>query len=383
MPERVYTRQVVDDYNDAKKAIRSMIVYQACRLAENGEECFVVTATNPNILGSDKGVAYCGILFQGIQRAFSRHVEAHQTADRDQAVEQGPETSTEDVHSVHSKLQTHLKIENPIRHESENDHCGNNSNDKGEPCPTPRKGETSALSRNVSPSQWNGRGKQPLKDNNTPAKMDIQSMFSYSDDSDLLGSGTDEDSTNADSLLSESELLAESSKWETTGLKRTNQMDEVNSDKKRFKPGNGINLNTVGPSTSGLQSTSQMNKEDKRFVCVVKGCEKGHKDRSKQLEHYISHTDMKLYTCDLCQISFKTRGSVCNHRKQKHPDIEYRPQVMLRERLEELEKELERNNDVSTLYNPDVRSNENMPKQRNRFCGVYLPGLHDDQDSVQ
>ncbi|WAR20765.1 hypothetical protein MAR_014739 [Mya arenaria] len=195
MPERVYTRQVVDDYNDAKKAIRSMIVYQACRLAENGEECFVVTATNPNILGSDKGVAYCGILFQGIQRAFSRHVEAHQTADRDQAVEQGPETSTEDVHSVHSKLQTHLKIENPIRHESENDHCGNNSNDKGEPCPTPRK-----------------------------------------DDSDLLGSGTDEDSTNADSLLSESELLAESSKWETTGLKRTNQMDEVNSDKKRFKP---------------------------------------------------------------------------------------------------------------------------------------------------
>ncbi|WAR20741.1 hypothetical protein MAR_014715 [Mya arenaria] len=318
-----------------REVIRSQLEHLACRLAENGEECFVVTATNPNILGSDKGIAYCRILFQGIQRAFSRHVEAHQTADRDQAIEQGLETSTEDEQYVHSKLRTHLKIENPIRHESENDHCGNNYNDKGEPYPTPRKVETLASSRNKSTSQWNDRGKQPSKDNNTSKNMYKQSMSSSADsDSELLGIGTDEDSTNADSLLSESELLAESSKQETTGLKRTNQMDEDNSDMKRFKPAtpssretiseslpelnNGINLNTVGPSTSGVQSTRQK--------------------------------------------SFKNRSSVNHHRKREHQDTEYKPQKILRMPLEELEKELKRNNDVSTSYNPDESSNENMPK---------------------
>ncbi|WAR20739.1 hypothetical protein MAR_014713 [Mya arenaria] len=39
-----------------REVIRSQLEHLTRRLAENGEECFVVTATNPNILGSDKGM---------------------------------------------------------------------------------------------------------------------------------------------------------------------------------------------------------------------------------------------------------------------------------------------------------------------------------------
>ncbi|XP_052772773.1 uncharacterized protein LOC128211768 isoform X2 [Mya arenaria] len=405
MLESVYTNQVVDDFNNDRKAIRSMIVYQTRRLAENGEECFVVTATNPNILGSDKGVAYCRILFQGIQRAFSRHVEqikkkAHQTAERHHGIEQGPETST--GHSLHSELQTYLKMEIPSRKDSENGHRKINPNSKQERYLKPRQDENPAQPRNISTSQGNDRGKQPLKDKNEPPNMFVKEM-SYFDDSssDILGFGTDEDSINDDILLSDSELLPEPLELESTGSKRTHQTIEGNSEIKKFKattqsstegkfrhtknilPELNNNLITDCPSTSGLQSIKHVNKEGNRFVCVVKGCEKSHSSRIKQLEHYISHSEKKLYACDICHIPIKNRSSVDHHRKRNHPDIEYKPQGILRNRLEELEKELESKNDVSTSYNTDDTSKENMPKQRNSFCGIYLPEFYDDQDFVQ
>ncbi|XP_052772347.1 histone-lysine N-methyltransferase PRDM9-like isoform X5 [Mya arenaria] len=73
--EVVSRPDVIDDQCSEKKVVRSLMIHLAGRLHADGEECFIVSANNPNVLGSDKGKAYFCENFKFCQKAFSRHID--------------------------------------------------------------------------------------------------------------------------------------------------------------------------------------------------------------------------------------------------------------------------------------------------------------------
>ncbi|XP_052773002.1 uncharacterized protein LOC128211914 isoform X1 [Mya arenaria] len=295
---------VIDDPCSERKVVRSLMIHLAGRLHADGEECFIVSANNPNVLGSDKGKAYFCENFKFCQKAFSRHID-----------ESNLYAST-----VGKK---HVEMSRPnVSFAQYSRPTGGN-----------RSSQSVVLVKDYqikeSPSLLLGK---PVPNEFTPVKANVdQPVTPVSNDDDYYHYCSNSD----DELMTDDELWA-------PDIKKHNENHGIRSDVSAGENKRATNTNGFeGTSDECKQGTNSYTLEIKSFTCVVKGCLREFIARWPLLKHYQSHTETKLITCRECDEQFKSSTTAIKHCRTAHPYNEkLQPQYPSRQQLEDLERQL-------------------------------------------
>ncbi|XP_052773005.1 uncharacterized protein LOC128211915 [Mya arenaria] len=310
----------------------------AVRLHADVEECFIVSAKNPNVLGSDKGKAYFCEDFKFCQKAFSRHIcnyralkcfkmkptlmlvlsgKKHVEISRPNVSFAQHSRPTDGNRSSQSVVQVKIKkvsdnvkvntkrtnIEDQIK-ESPSLLLGKALPPEG----TPRKANADEPVVPVTPAS-NDDDNDSWSNSDDKFKKELENKLP--DMSAFIGRTPiklDQDAKRSVKSLSKcgSALQKITEACQEPAIKKHNEECGVRSYVSARKNERATNSSVIaGTSDECKQGANSNSVEIQSFTCVVKSCLREFIARWRLLKHYQSHTETKRITCRECDENLK------------------------------------------------------------------------------